>query len=383
MEKSPRLAGIFFLSASVLVASSIYMLIPIYGQVAGTLSASSVQVSLAGSIFTICYAAGLLVFGPVSDYAGRKNVIAAGLGFSALFTLLAGLSHTLAGLYMMRGLQGLALASFAPVAFSCCYEIFPERKRIFIISGINAGFLVAGAAGQTASSFVSGMFGWQAVFYLFSGLYALLFVFALLALKGGSRLAAEPWADTVRLMAAFLNKTVFLYLYGIAFTMLAAFIIFYDVLNRQAGLAQGSIQWIRMLGLAGTSSALAAGWVIRRWGMKVTWNASLAAGSAGLLLVLATESLAAMGLSAFLFSGAVSLLIPSIITLIGNAAGKKRTKALSLYSFILLSGASIAPPLAALLTFRFSIVSLLLVLAADYYLFSAACKYIKYDIQAS
>jgi hypothetical protein len=53
-----------------------------------------------------------------------------------------------------------------------------------------------------------------------------------------------------------------------------------------------------------------------------------------------------------LFISSIALLIPTIVTRIGRITREHRVKALSMYSFILLIGATFAPPIVIHLTFQ-------------------------------
>lgn len=64
-------------------------------------------------------------------------------------------------------------------------------------------------------------------------------------------------------------------------------------------------------------------------------------------------------LSSVLFVSGISLLIPTVITLIGDMSGEDRSQALSLYSFILLGGTSLAPLVILQLTYVQSLFLLL------------------------
>ena len=150
---------------AVFVACNIYTLIPIYETVGSSISIATEQAILAGSIFTFCYAAGLFLFGGISDLVGRKLVIVFGMGISALATALVAFSADEWGLYITRGLQGFFLGSFAPAAFACTYELFETKKRTLLLALINSGFLAAGILGQIISSSLSSWFGWQTVFF--------------------------------------------------------------------------------------------------------------------------------------------------------------------------------------------------------------------------
>lgn len=74
---------------------------------------------------------------------------------------------------------------------------------------------------------------------------------------------------------------------------------------------------------------------------------------------------------AIFFVAAISLLIPALIEMIGTEAGVIKGKALALYSFTLLSGASLGSVVAALVSYHGLLFILLLSFITDF-LFSVS-----------
>ena len=140
----PFVTGILFVITGIMVASNIYTLIPLYPSIGNEFQIPGTEVAMESILFTFFYAFGLLFFGPLSDYAGRRKVILTGLFMSAVTTWLVSTANQPVSLYIFRALQGFTLASFAPVTFSYTFEIFGDKKRTFWLALINAGFLAAG-----------------------------------------------------------------------------------------------------------------------------------------------------------------------------------------------------------------------------------------------
>ena len=184
-------ASILLTICAIMVASNIYTLIPIYSVLADDLLIAESHVVLAGGLFTFFYACGLLSFGPVSDFTGRRKILVFGLLASALTTLAVGFSVGSLSLWIARSLQGITLATFASVAFAYSYDIFNFRQRTILVVLINTGFLIAGIFGQVASAFLADVFSWNSVFFFFSALYFFLFAAAFFLLKESPPPATE------------------------------------------------------------------------------------------------------------------------------------------------------------------------------------------------
>jgi MFS family permease len=357
---------------SILVASNIYTLIPIYDVVARGLEISTSDVVIAGSLFTFFYAGGLLSFGPISDHTGRKRILVFGLLASSLTTLAVGFSTDAISLWITRSFQGFTLATFASVVFAYSFDAFPAKQRTLLVVLINTGFLIAGIFGQLASSILSEWFSWSSVFFFFSICYFVLFTVAFLLLSE----APKPKSDKEPLWQVYFSLLKDINLkkcYLISFTLLFSVIAFYDALGRYYPGSETSLFMIRASGLIGASLSLFTGKLIAKLGEISTLFAGLMIGGTALLAMLIYHS--TIGLIAFsiLFISSISLVIPTIITLIGSFGSQSRAKSLSLYSFILLIGASLAPAIATFFTFF----QMLLFLASLFIMNLVLCYLIK------
>jgi MFS family permease len=335
---------------SILVASNIYTLIPIYGEVADSLYISSGDVVIAGSLFTLFYAGGLLSFGPISDYAGRKNILVFGLLASSFTTLAVGFSTDTVSLWLTRSIQGFTLATFASVVFTYSFDLFPLKQRTLLVVLINTGFLIAGIFGQLISSTLTQLFTWKSVFIFFSSCYLILFVLAFFILTDApkSKKEQEPFWH---IYLSLLKDSRLIKCYLIASTLLFSVIAFYDALSRFFPGQSNELFLIRTAGLLGASVSLFTGKLIERKGEIKTLALGLVIGVISLAAMLFFNSVVELIALSILFISCISLAIPTVITLVGTYGGKQRSKALSLYSFILLIGASFAPTIAVLFGF--------------------------------
>jgi MFS transporter, YNFM family, putative membrane transport protein len=343
-------ASILLTICAIMVASNIYTLIPIYSVLADSLLIAESHVVLAGGLFTFFYACGLLSFGPVSDFTGRRKILVFGLLASALTTLAVGFSGGSVSLWIARSLQGITLATFASVAFAYSYDVFNFRQRTILVVLINTGFLIAGIFGQVASAFLADVLSWNSVFFFFSAVYFILFGAAFFLLKESPAQTVES-KPLWRIFIQLLRDSRLMKCYSITFSLLFAIIAFYDGIGRFFDGPESDLLIIRLVGLIGASLSLFTGKLMDRWGEVRTLMFGLAIGSSSSFLLLFFHSTGALIFFSIFFVSSISLVIPTVITLIGFYGSSQRAKALSLYSFILLTGASLAPPIAALLPF--------------------------------
>src|SRR5690606_30914317 len=104
--------------AALFVLSQLYGVIPLLGHIANTLSVPAGSAALVQSMFGIAYATGFVLWGVVVDRFGARRVMVLGLALSIPATFAIGVAPTLTWVLIIRAVQGLVSASFAPAAFS-------------------------------------------------------------------------------------------------------------------------------------------------------------------------------------------------------------------------------------------------------------------------
>lgn len=132
-----------------------------------------------------------------------------------------------------------------------------------------------------------------------------------------------------------------------AAALLFSSVAFYDTLERSFE----SAQVLRMIGLLGAILSLFTGKLIERIKTSGTLLLGMSIGIVSLLFMLYFKE-EIIFLVTILFISSIALLIPTIVTKIGILTGELRVKALSMYSFILLIGATFAPLLVIHLSFQ-------------------------------
>lgn len=345
MRKLPQIAVLLTVTG-IFVASNIYTFIPIYSQVAQSLLVSENQAVIAGSLFTLFYAFGLLCYGAISDIIGEKFIIVWGMFGAAIATLLIGLAENITFLYFARCVQGFTLASFAPMAFAYIFDLFQGKPRTLLLVFINTGYLVAGIFGQLCSAYLSNEFGWRFVFYFFSVTYFICFALCFYYLPNKHSTVTKQLSSQFGFSKLLKVKGI-LPCYVITFSLLFSSVAFYDLIER----SYESSQFLRMVGLIGAILSLFTGKLIEHLKIYGTLILGTAIGIVSLLfMMIFKEEL--IYIVTILFISSIALLIPTIVTRIGSITGEHRVKALSMYSFILLIGATFAPPLVIHLSFQ-------------------------------
>ncbi|WP_080840755.1 MFS transporter [Cohnella massiliensis] len=337
------------------ILSSLYMTVPLVPVFAQQFNVSPDKASLAGSAFSLFFAAGCLIYGPISDRLGRKRVIVAGLSVLALATLGGAFVTGFGGLIFFRCLQGAAAAAFSPVALTYAGEVFPPDKRITAIGFISSGFLMAGIFGQVWASSLVELWSWRGVFGALSAVYlfAALLLVVWLPPAPAQANAAKRKPDGSSLKTVLANPDLRL-CYGIAVLLLLCFVGMYSALGsflREPPFSLGDRQilGVRSVGIAGMALSFFAGRMCGRWGTLPVLRTGLLLAVAGMLTMGFAKDLYAYVAMSVVFVSGIAVVVPSLISLVGEIGGRNRATATSLYTFVLFVGASIGPVLTAAL----------------------------------
>ncbi|KFM99290.1 MFS transporter [Bacillus clarus] len=335
--------------AGMVVMSSLYVTIPLIALFSEFFQVSLTKSAATGSIFSFGFAIGCLLFGAISDKYGRKKVIFIGLLVLSVVSFLLGLVDSLFWLVILRGLQGIAAATFSPVALAYVVEMFPAERKITTIGFVSTGFLVAGIVGQVMSTVVSQYFGWHMVFFLLSIVYIITALWIHYSLPKGE--PSQSYTDILgpikQMGKVFTHKSLVLS-YMIAFVLLMAFVNMYTVLGNYLSspnynLNAEQILYFRLAGLFGMLLSPLAGRLTKRFEVQQVLRGGLLVAIFSLSSLGFVSNLPLLVIMSVCFVIGIALSIPSLVTLVGQLGGKARGIAVSIYTFILFLGTSIGP----------------------------------------
>jgi len=190
---------------------------------------SQASVQLSFSAYVVCYGAFQLVYGPLSDRHGRRNVLLVGLLLALIGSVLAALAPSLDALIMARALQGAGSAAGMVVGRSSVQDLFegPERTRVMAWIGMTLGLC------PPAATLIGGqlhvLLGWQANFVLMALLSVLLLAAAWWGLPAPARSPVQGthWLVDMGRAYARLSRELTFWLYvTVLATSTAAFYAF-------------------------------------------------------------------------------------------------------------------------------------------------------------
>ncbi|HEU0197333.1 MAG TPA: MFS transporter [Nevskiaceae bacterium] len=186
--------------AAFLVFVQTFMVAPLIPRLAEAFDSSFGWVGLAIPAYVVPEALATLAVGPLSDRAGRRQVIYAALVLFIVLTALTATAHHIDGFIGWRVATGIAAAGVVPVSLSLIGDVVPFARR-----GRAVGWLFGSIAGGTAAGAAIGallepLVGWRALFVAVAALSALLCAAAWLvsALPRLPRRAAAAWSAVAR-----------------------------------------------------------------------------------------------------------------------------------------------------------------------------------------
>lgn len=143
-----------------------------------------------GTAFTLLYAFVGVPLGRLSDRAGRKWILSAGVFVWSLMTVASGLARNFGQLFVLRLGVGVGEASCAPAATSLIGDLFPANRRAKALSVFMLGLPIGIALSFAVSGTIARSYGWRPAFYV-AGIPGLLCALAVLFIREPQRGATE------------------------------------------------------------------------------------------------------------------------------------------------------------------------------------------------
>jgi MFS transporter len=336
---------------ALLVLTQLYAAIPLLAPISADLHGNA-TVALS-TAFSLTYALGFLIWGPVSDHYGRRRTMALALGILTVSTGCCALAPSLPALAALRAIQGLSASGFAPVALAYLSEALAPHRRAGAIGAMSTSFLVAGIVGQVLASLVALHLGWRWFFPLCGGLLAVALA-AVLAVVHDAAHASGPSGSSLRGQFASLGRLALrpavLALSLAHVTLLMVFVAMYTGIGghlESLGMRPSTIILIRLAALPAMFLSLGAG----RFAARRSWAqiARLGFGVSALGMLgeaLLAGSLAGLVAASVVYVAGVALAAPAMISLYGQVSAPNRGSGMALNGFILFVGTSAGPLLA-------------------------------------
>lgn len=338
------------MTLALFVLIQLYAATPLIGPVGDALGGdATVALSTA---FSLCYAVGFPIWGPISDQYGRKRILLIGITGLIVATVGCAFASSLSELAVLRGAQGLTAASFAPAALAYLSEAVPPARRPMAIGAISTAFLVAGIVGQVLASAITLRLSWTWFFAVGAaalglGLVGLVTLPKETALPSGPGRLGRRFAAFARVVA----RPPALLLCAAHVTLLLSFVAMYTALGPHLvtlGVEASHVIWLRLVGLPGMFAALLVGVVARRLGDAGAARLGYLLAALGIVgEALFASTLVGVAVTSLVFVTGVAIAVPAMITLFGETADPHRAGGMALTGLVLFVGASIGPLVAS------------------------------------
>lgn len=338
-----------------IVMSSMYLTIPLFSSFSELFSVSGNEVALTSTVFCIFFAIGCLIYGPLSDQYGRKKIILIGMGILTIITPLVGLLNNIHWIIAFRGLEGLAAATFSPVALAYIAEIFPDTKKLTATGFLVTGFLMAGIIGQVISSFIVQYFSWNYIFLIMGLMYLITFgLIAIFLPYDNIQRPKNSVKESIKNIALLFKIRPLVLTLIVDVMLLMSMMCMYTALGYYLSgypfyLSNQEILYIRAVGVVGILFAATSGILAKKFHFFNIIISGLLISSISIILIGLLSNIILITLFSVIFVAGIAIVAPSIIELIGQLGGKSKGAALSLHTVILFIGAGIGPILATYL----------------------------------
>lgn len=320
---------------------------------------------LMGPAFVIVYSIAGVPIAWIADHAGRRNIIAFGLGLWSAVTALTGFATTMAHLLIVRILLGIGEASNMAPSSALIGDMFRGRYRVMAMAIFAAGGPLAIMVFYPVIGWVAEHRGWRPAYPIMGAigiaLALVIFLFirepqqdvaARAAIKGESEaLTLGQAAGTVLRSGTFLLLCLGGTMVSIAYSALLAWLP--SFMERVHGLHSQDIGALLGMykGLLGVAATIAGGllvtWLMRFDGRWLAWAPALfclGMVPAQMMLLLAKDPLwwhIGLALETLLLSGVTPCLFTLVITLLD---ARIRATGTALYLLIFnLIGQSVGP----------------------------------------
>lgn len=164
---------IAFLSAFIPLSTDLYL--PALPRMAENLNAAPSLINLTLSLFFIFFAAGTLLWGPLSDKYGRKRILLVGLVMYTIASTLCALSANVYQLIIFRILQAIASGAVTSVGSAVVKDVYTGRKRESVLALVSSMVMISPIVAPVVGALILKFTTWRGVFWALAvvGLFAM------------------------------------------------------------------------------------------------------------------------------------------------------------------------------------------------------------------
>lgn len=183
MENSKKKLSIGLLIALVgfpQISETIYT--PALPNVASVLKTSAYMVEATLSIYFLGFAVGVLLWGTISDWCGRRNAMLLGIITYGIGTLGCANAESVEALLTWRFLQAFGASVGSVITQTMLRDSYNGAERTKLFSVMSGALAFSPAIGPVLGGFISEFYGWRANFWVLVILSVFLLIWSFLSL---------------------------------------------------------------------------------------------------------------------------------------------------------------------------------------------------------
>jgi len=153
---------LFFISCLGQISSDLYL--PALPTIRNLFFTSEHWMQITLAIFMFGFSVSHLIYGPISDYIGRKKPLIVGVGICMIGTLICRFSTSIESLIIGRALQGLGAGAGAALFLSILRDVYEGNTLAKISSFLGISRVILLASAPLIGSYLLHFFNWRACF---------------------------------------------------------------------------------------------------------------------------------------------------------------------------------------------------------------------------
>lgn len=141
-------------------------------QIAADVGATVGTTSIVVTAYAVTHGTVQLIIGPIGDRMGKYRAITIACALSAIVVAICGLAQSLTTLAFARLCSGATAAWIIPLGLAFVGDVVPYERRHQVLGSFLSGQIAGALIGQAAGGVIGDYFGWRAVFFALSALFA-------------------------------------------------------------------------------------------------------------------------------------------------------------------------------------------------------------------
>lgn len=174
-----RNALVLIIAVPFLMGLGVDMYVPSLPKVTAYFNTTATFVEWSVGLYMLGYGLGQVLFGPLSDYLGRKKVMLIASSFFFIVSLLISISPNIFILNFLRFLQGFSIAGLAVSVRAILPDVFSSTELRKATTYFSISWSIGPILGPLIGAHLQNLFGWKSNFYLFAIYDLLIFLYVL------------------------------------------------------------------------------------------------------------------------------------------------------------------------------------------------------------